>query len=69
MELHQRKNEQASHAQQNVPHNNPIPPRPRSHCGADSPRRGEYGALPACKLIEIQAHGVGECVKLDLPFW
>jgi len=26
-------------------HNNPIPPRPRSHFGADSPRRGEYGAL------------------------
>jgi hypothetical protein len=26
-------------------HNNPIPPRPRSHFGADSPRRGEYGSL------------------------
>jgi hypothetical protein len=25
--------------------NTPIPPRSRAHCGADSPRRGEYGAL------------------------
>jgi hypothetical protein len=26
-------------------HNNPIPPRSRARCCADSPRRGEYGAL------------------------
>jgi hypothetical protein len=25
--------------------NNPIPPRSRAYCYADSPRRGEYGAL------------------------
>jgi hypothetical protein len=25
--------------------NNPIPPRSRARCCADSPRRGEYGAL------------------------
>ena len=32
-------------------------------------RAGEGRALPACKLIEIQAHEVGECVKLNLPIW
>jgi len=26
-------------------HNNPIPPRSRAYCCADSPRRGEYGSL------------------------
>jgi len=31
--------------EQDLADNNPIPPRPRSHFGADSPRRGEYGAL------------------------
>jgi len=25
--------------------NNPIPPRSRARCCADSPRRGEYGSL------------------------
>jgi hypothetical protein len=25
--------------------NNPIPPRSRARCFADSPRRGEYGSL------------------------
>ena len=32
-------------------------------------RAGEGRSLPACKLIEIQAHDVGECVKLNLLFW
>jgi len=32
-------------------------------------RAGEEDSLPACKLIKIQAHDVGECVKLNLLFW
>jgi hypothetical protein len=34
-----------NNAEQRTQPNNPIPPRSRALCCADSPRRGEYGAL------------------------
>jgi hypothetical protein len=45
--------------------NNPIPPRSRARCFADSPRRGEYGSLCTRLRRGGSVKSVGVEVEVD----
>ena len=52
----------------NLADNNPIPPRSRARCCADSPRRGEYGAL-ATRLRRLDINSKFKIdVKMEILF-